>query len=111
MSEVRIETPQRRVDLVEREVDGLRLLYAAGVQAHVLDPLGAALFDSLDGVVPVGELAEDLAAAVEQPQDTATTWLEAFLRDLEARGLLVGSEAPTVAEPTRPRYPAIPPSP
>ena len=113
--------PARRQDLVEREVDGARLVYGRGAGPHLLDPLGAALFDSLDGAGARDELVEDLAAALEEPLDTAERGLAAFLADVGVRGLLV-SDPPgsprspaaaglDAAGPTGWRYPVVPPSP
>lgn len=54
------DAPTRRDDVTSVDLDGEVIVYADGA-LHKLDRIATLLWNAFDGVVTVGELAEDLA--------------------------------------------------
>jgi hypothetical protein len=108
--------PAVRDGLTTEEIDGELLVFdPVAVRIHQLDPLGALVWQLLDGSATVDELVEDLAEGFGAPEDRVRGDLAALLEKLEEEMLLEGIEpiAPTVdeLEPDRPLYLKDPPAP
>lgn len=118
-------TPRPTAGLLAMELEGeLLLLDPRTNRLHVLDRLGTAIWNVLDGEVTVDELARDLAEVFDTPADTVRADLGQLVDALRAAALLDDVQPPAyllvgagVSESTeneglwRPSYLADPPAP
>lgn len=81
-------------------VDGVRYLWQGG-RLHRLVASGSAVWESLDGTVPVSEVIDRVARLYDTPRDVIADDVETFLIDLMHTGLLVpaGDQEPLPATP------------
>ena len=81
--------PKRCVDLVDREVDGERvLLDEANGRIHRLNATAAFIWERCDGDTEVEELAAALADEFGRSAQEVRPDVEVLLRQLESLGLL-----------------------
>jgi len=86
----------RRVDVEMREVPesgNLVLLDPAGVEMIVLNPIGAVIYQLVDGARDIHAIASIVTDALAAPLDQVTRDVEAFVAELSARGLLTMEHA------------------
>lgn len=83
--------PRRRRDVTSIELDGETVVYAGDLGAlHKLGPLGAAIWQCLDGTVRLRQVVSDLRDVFEgDGEEIAADALE-YVRDLGRAGLLEG---------------------
>jgi hypothetical protein len=58
-------------------------------QAHALTPVATAIFERCDGTMTVGEMTAELVEIFDCPEHQLRSDVEAFVRDLSERGLIV----------------------
>jgi hypothetical protein len=81
--------PRPKPGVVQAEVDGERVLYDPSTRAVArLDRVGSVLWEGLDGVGTVGELAADVAAAFAIERDEALRGILVLLDRLADLGFL-----------------------
>jgi pyrroloquinoline quinone biosynthesis protein D len=82
----------RGVRLADDRVRGIRVLQAPE-RAMQLDPIGDAILSELDGVRSMSQIAADLAACYNAPQDQIAGDIRDFLTGLIERRMVFLKEA------------------
>ena len=108
-------TPAVRSDLVAESVDGELLVFdPVRNEVHQLNPMGALVWQFLDGSATVDELVGDLADAFDAPPDQVRADLTALLDQLAEEHLLEpyrpAAEAPAQTDITPDGYLVDPPA-
>lgn len=80
-------------------VEGRVTVWGDRMSAVMLDPVSSGCWPFLDGTVSLGELAEDVAAALGWNDEIARSHVLDLARDAQAGGLLIGAEALVPAVP------------
>lgn len=81
----------RRIPCATHDVDGtgeVVVLDAHGERLHVLNPVGAAVFDLADGSRDLAAMVDVLASVFPLPKERLRDDVEAFVADLRERGLI-----------------------
>ena len=106
--------PAVRDGLVTESIDDELVIFdPVTAKVHQLDPLGALVWQLLDGTATVGELIAELADGFGVPKRRVRADLDALFEKLVYEELLVATD-PTphvVEEPARPEYLKDPPAP
>ena len=109
-------SPAVRSDLITATIDDELVIFdPVGSTVHQLDPLGAVIWQFLDGSSTISALVEDLADGFGAPPATVRADLDQLLEKLDSEHLLESS-APDDRwtppdPPERPEYLKDPPAP
>ena len=92
--------PRRHPDTAFRAIgdEGGLVVLPTEAEVKVINPVGAKVFELLDGEHSVDAITEAVVAEFEIGHEEARRDVEAFIRDLEANGMLDVAES---AEETR----------
>jgi len=92
--------PRRHPDTAFRAIgdEGGLVVLPTEAEVKVINPVGAKVFELLDGEHSVDAITEAVVAEFEIGHEAARRDVEAFIRDLEANGMLDVAES---AEETR----------
>lgn len=87
--------PRRHPDTAFRQVgdEGGLVVLPTRAEVKVVNLVGATVFGLLDGEHSLEEITEAVVDEFEITRDEARRDIEAFLRDLEAHGMLATSES------------------
>lgn len=96
--------PAIRPDCAWVTVEGRVTVWGERASAGTLDPVSSGCWPFLDGSVSLGELTEDVAAALGWNDEIARCHVLDLARDAQAGGLLIGAEAlvPAASLPVAP---------
>ena len=80
---------RRTTDAAFRVYDGQATIVMPGRAAvHVLNPVGTTIWDLIDGVRTLGQIADALAAQYDVPGDQAQRDVLDFIAELRQKGMV-----------------------